>query len=364
LLDRLAKTSFDVQMVDILVHPTELRQISDQLKSGAQKIGTALQAIDNDILSLKGDGFMGNCANAVQMHYAPKRDALLKAKNIVGHFSEDLILAASRFESADSNQISAYTMERRDLLGQEMQKRYEQLKNAGLVPATTDKFDSETAIGIVLLNPENRKVIEETAKKYGLDPALLAGAVTAEMDLDYDWKDGIQDGLGRIGIGLGDGPGVANVHNASLEFAIQYLKSHDLPGKDFAQTYDWSASNRSSFTGSVEGAAIVLAMYADAHGGVSTSDDMAVVWGAYKNGIKDFVLNDPGEGYASVEDFQNNIANGASGDFIMGTNAYYAQPYFEYFREAFSQPTPDVQYQNYPVPQIVPTPNPPITPSP
>lgn len=90
-------------MTNILVRPPELRQISEQLKSSANKIGTALQAIDNDILSLKGDKFLGNRANAVQTHYAPKREALLKAQNIVAHFAEDLQTIAGRFEQADKS---------------------------------------------------------------------------------------------------------------------------------------------------------------------------------------------------------------------------------------------------------------------
>ncbi len=90
-------------MTDILVRPAELRQISEQLKSSAKKIGTALQAIDSDILSLKRDKFLGNRANAVQSHYAPKREALLKAKEIVAHFAEDLQTAASNFERADKS---------------------------------------------------------------------------------------------------------------------------------------------------------------------------------------------------------------------------------------------------------------------
>ena len=92
-------------MVDILVLPTELRQIANQLLTGANKVGTSMQSIDNDILSLKGDKFLGNRANAVQMNYAPKRDALLTAKNIVSNFSVDLKTAADRFENADRGQV-------------------------------------------------------------------------------------------------------------------------------------------------------------------------------------------------------------------------------------------------------------------
>jgi len=88
-------------MSNILIRPKELRQASDQLRANAQKIGTALQAIDQDILSLKGDKFLGHRADAVQAHYAPKREALLKARAIVLEFSKDLLEAATRFEMAD-----------------------------------------------------------------------------------------------------------------------------------------------------------------------------------------------------------------------------------------------------------------------
>ena len=88
-------------MTNILVRPLELRQISEQLRSSANKISAALQAIDNDILSLKGDKFLGNRSSTVQSHYAPKREALIKAKDIVLRFSGDLKAAADVFEKAD-----------------------------------------------------------------------------------------------------------------------------------------------------------------------------------------------------------------------------------------------------------------------
>lgn len=89
--------------MDILVQPPELRKISEQLRSSAQKIGSALQAIDNDIHSLNGDKFLGSRSDKVQAHYAPKREALLKAKTIILHFANDLQLIAVRFEQADKS---------------------------------------------------------------------------------------------------------------------------------------------------------------------------------------------------------------------------------------------------------------------
>lgn len=97
-------------MSNILVRPPELRQTSEQLKSSAKKIGIALQAIDNDILALKGDKFLGNRANAVQAHYAPKREALLKAREIVHLFSENLQTTADIFSSADNEKSNITTM--------------------------------------------------------------------------------------------------------------------------------------------------------------------------------------------------------------------------------------------------------------
>lgn len=84
-----------------MIRPQELRQAADQLRANAKKIDAALQAIDQEILSLKGDKFLGNRANAVQVHYAPKREALLKTKTIITHFADDLTNSAIRFEQAD-----------------------------------------------------------------------------------------------------------------------------------------------------------------------------------------------------------------------------------------------------------------------
>lgn len=88
-------------MTQILVQPQQLRQTAEQLRTHAQKIDQALRAIDADIRSLKGHHFLGHRADAVQAHYAPKREALLQAKQLVIHFTEELDQAASVFEQAD-----------------------------------------------------------------------------------------------------------------------------------------------------------------------------------------------------------------------------------------------------------------------
>lgn len=88
-------------MADILVRPIELRQVAIQLRTDASKISRALELIDQSILSLKGDKFLGHRADAVQVHYTPKRKALLKAKDIILHFVADLDQTAAKFEQAD-----------------------------------------------------------------------------------------------------------------------------------------------------------------------------------------------------------------------------------------------------------------------
>jgi len=68
-----------------------------------------------------------------------------------------------------------------------------------------------------------------------------------------------------------------------------------------------------------------------AGGTVSTTEDMAVIFGAYRTGEKNFDLKN------------NRIVNGAddlarqTGDpnAVMGANAYQAEPYFDYYIEYY-----------------------------
>lgn len=92
-------------MADILVRPTEIRQIASQMRDNANQIGQALQNIDSDLQALNGNKFLGNRANAVQSLYQSKRDALQKAKDLVLQFAFDLEKAADVFEKADKGEI-------------------------------------------------------------------------------------------------------------------------------------------------------------------------------------------------------------------------------------------------------------------
>ncbi len=88
-------------MVDILVRPAELRQVSQTLRGQAQKIAQAIEAVDVILRALKGQKFLGNRANALQVRYEARREALLATKNLILRFAAELERAASTFEQAD-----------------------------------------------------------------------------------------------------------------------------------------------------------------------------------------------------------------------------------------------------------------------
>lgn len=94
-------------MTNILVRPSELRRISEQLRTSAKKIDSAMRAIDNDILSLKSDKFVGNRADSLQSNYAPRREAIINTKENVLHFATDLQNVAAAFENADRKEFAA-----------------------------------------------------------------------------------------------------------------------------------------------------------------------------------------------------------------------------------------------------------------
>ncbi len=285
-------------------------------------------------------------ADALRQRYCAQSETLQRIKQTVVQFAESLEQAASVFEKAD-REATEMTL-RHQQLDEEMGKRLQNLRKADLEPDRTDVFTSQQAIDTVL---ENRALIEKYAAQYGIPPALLAGVIAVEMDLDYKDKDRLQDGIINLtGIDIGEldirdpagsAPGYANVTERTLRWAIDKYPQ-DFPGADAASNYDFSSKHRASLEGSVEGAAIVLAKYTELHGGVSSPEDMAVIWGAYKSGIHGSIPEDPNEGgYLSVEDYRLHIARGSdelSPEFRMGQNAYYVQPYFQFFTEQFQPP--------------------------
>lgn len=165
-------------MVDILIKPPDMRRISDQLRSSAEKIGTALQNIDNDIRSLKGDKFLGSRSDKVQSLYAPKREVLLQAKNIVLHFSEELNNIATLFEKADYSGAK---------------------DNNSILPGDTkqpDPFITNPSVNQFLQSQRTLADIEKLLKTlYATKPLVIDEAM---KKLGLDWINDIKDVIDLI----------------------------------------------------------------------------------------------------------------------------------------------------------------------
>lgn len=222
----------------------------------------------------------------------------------------------------------------------EINAKKEEWKDTGKdAKRDTAVYGPETVIPTIL-NPNNIATINQMAAKYEIPPELLATIIAAEMDFDHGGDDYMQDGMARRGDlpeKLQDGVGIASVHMKSLEQAIDHI-NEKFPDSDLAKnasSYDKSPENRASFPGSVEGAAIViksLVIYKDNK--VDTPEDIAVIFGAYRNGLKG--KSGDGEGYTE-ESFKNNTANGSkniTGPCKIGGDAHMVLPYANLFSSA------------------------------
>lgn len=169
-------------MTQILVQPPELRQTAEQLRSHAQKIDQALKEIDADIRSLRGHHFLGHRSDAVQAQYAPKRDALLNAKQMVIHFAEELTTAASVFEKADSEMGSVGKTE--DVPEETQKKTRVYLVNGINYHSNPDDTPEQAAAKM-------QKLHDNLEKEYGDDVEVIIVEAhpyaSNEKDGDIDW---------------------------------------------------------------------------------------------------------------------------------------------------------------------------------
>jgi len=230
-----------------------------------------------------------------------------------------------------------------DELEKQIKERQKEWGKMGLKkPKDTRLYGVNVAVNTVL-HPDNMATIKYTAQMYDIPPDLLAAVLAAEIDFDYDRGDKYNDSMGIRGIEVGTGPGLANVHKDTLEDAIKYLKNaEDIPDHILVSLdeYDMSIQYRASVPGTIEGAAIVIkALIHYKEGQIETAEDKAVIFGAYRAGIKDFIGDSEKYGYISQEDFINNLARGTQNvkdeKFRIGGNAYQALPYIEFFDEVF-----------------------------
>jgi LysM repeat protein len=197
----------------------------------------------------------------------------------------------------------------------------------------------------------NQALIEDIANRYGVDPALVAGILASEILYDYDYADLISDFLG-----VGDGPGYSSAHSTTMLAAYAHYetsKSHLEVKLDLGITHPWDADPNAPAIGSdgynqymntdagaISAAAMVARYYTNAYVKNSTQGhnpqnlstaDMAVIWGAYRQGVPGVppTPEGSGTGYGSIEDYQR----AASGE--LGPNATLAHPVMKYTKEMF-----------------------------
>ena len=96
-------------MSQIFVRPTELKKAASEMRSHAQRIDQALDAIEEILISLRGEKFLGHRADAVQAHYSQKKELFVQAEKLVLSFAADLDVAATNFEKADRGGTPAPT---------------------------------------------------------------------------------------------------------------------------------------------------------------------------------------------------------------------------------------------------------------
>lgn len=265
----------------------------------------------------------------------------------------DKDLAAAQFKTSPG---ASGALSLKTLLGADSIERQVEARRAKMASATdakdTTAFSAYDAL-LTVDSPANKSFIQATAAKYGIDPALLAGTTASEMDFDLGEGAKLADGAWRNLWWVVEpfkhnshlqGPGIASVHHDSLVWAVDYLKANGDPSASAAQAFlagDPDRRKSADFQQSVEAAAIYLKALTDVRnkGGASNSSpqDMAVIWDAYRTGVKG--LTPSGKGYTMDEFLANHVDQAGADKLVQvtgdptaaaGGNAYQSEPYFDY----------------------------------
>jgi len=262
---------------------------------------------------------------------------------------KDLSAGSFKTTARSSDSFSLETLIAADRIQRQAEVRRDKMEGASDAEDST-VYNAYQAL-LTVESPEHRQLIKETAEKYGIEPALLAGSVAAEMDFDHSAVNKALDGLWRLGIPalrLGTGPGIASVHYDSLTWALGYLQGRQSPVAHAAAEFirsDPEQGKAADFGNSIESAAIVLAALQDAHkrlGAGDSAQDMAVVWGAYRGGV--IGLNPQGEAYSQQgfganqvdePDARKLVETTGDPDAAMGGNAYQSEAYFEHLIKSY-----------------------------
>jgi hypothetical protein len=321
--------------------------------AGTQSFVDTLKAHQGDGAWLQGYFRALGAKNAGSLLYdsltagGPDRDEARQALQTLqgGGFLNDTDLDQAQFKTSPqaSNGFSLRTLVDADHVQQAVEARRAAIAGSDSQPVDTAENNAYDAL-LTVRSPHNQAKIDEMAKRYGIDPALLGGVVASEMDFDYNVKDELQDGFWRNSpLHVNVAPGITSVRTDALKWGADYLKQHGAPGADAAAQFiqdDPTRNHGADFDNSVEAAAVVLAALTDVRrsNGASTSTptDMAVTWGAFRSGIRDVMPG--GSGY-SLDEFLHNrldpddagnvVAKSGDPHALVGGNAYQSEPYFD-----------------------------------
>lgn len=228
----------------------------------------------------------------------------------------------------------------------------------------------------------NQADIKTISAQYGVDPSLVAGILASEMFYDYGWYDAGEDNIVRdmlqsptipkLGVSMLDvlvtrsgSFGYANGHSETLQLAYKYLDgiygSTNNPANGIP--IDGSLTSAAFLVtdkGAITAAALAGRYYTDAYcnpvtGGQAhdparlTANDMAIIWSAYRAGVKD--VPPGGGGFESRAMYQTwlathpNTPNGYTNGWYpdanqpqLGPNASLALPIMQYMQSQFANP--------------------------
>jgi len=280
----------------------------------------------------------------------------------------DLTVAQFKTDPGASAPFALKTLVDADQVQELVDGRRSLIAGTSANPVDTSEYNAYDAY-LTVDSQRNSQEIDAVAKRYGIDPALLKGAVASELDFDHGAKDELQDGLWRNTPAAGvatlvspllsplgwigapvdfTAPGVASVRTDALDWAIGELAAQHDPAFAAAIKFRFSDIDRThggDFNNSAEAAAIVLAAETDlrkSHGAsISTPTDMAVTWAAFRGGIRGIM---PGGSSYDLDEFLNNRLDTADAGNVVaktgddhtgiGGNAFQSEPYFEMLQRA------------------------------
>lgn len=89
-------------MVDILVKPPLLTATASDIRSHANKLQAAIDAVDADIRALGPGSFEGHRADTLRANYSKVRENIYSFKKLLDQFAKDLDQVAIQMTAADA----------------------------------------------------------------------------------------------------------------------------------------------------------------------------------------------------------------------------------------------------------------------